>query len=116
MLVKEKKPLNTPIAVCGAILEFDFICTFVIDNFSKIPRSHQLLTVFVTVISRKLSQFNRVSLHCIDGSSLFRMSKNSNDSFLALNLAQLSSTNLSNVSVLCCRLRARVKDLCSIIW
>ena len=35
----ERKPLNTPIAICGAMFDFGFICTFVIDVFRKILKS-----------------------------------------------------------------------------
>ena len=33
---RDSKPLNTTIAICGAMLEFGFICTFVIDVYRKI--------------------------------------------------------------------------------
>ena len=35
---RERKPLNTPIAICGAMFEFGFICTFVI-NFIRVITS-----------------------------------------------------------------------------
>ena len=31
LYARERKPLNTPIAICVAIFEFGFMCTFVID-------------------------------------------------------------------------------------
>ena len=31
LYARERKPLNTIIAICGAIFEFGFMCTFVID-------------------------------------------------------------------------------------
>ena len=36
---RERKPLNTPIVACGAMFQFDFIGTFVIDVFRKILKS-----------------------------------------------------------------------------
>ena len=35
----ERKPLSTPIVICGAIFESGFICTFVIDVSRKILKS-----------------------------------------------------------------------------
>ena len=60
----------------------------------------KLLQVFVIVTSRKLSylfSFSNSIVYCIDGSWLFRMSKNCNDCSLVLSLAWLSSTNLLKV-------------------
>ena len=51
---RERKPLNTPTAICGAIFEFGFICTFA-DVFLKLLKLHGLLAVFMIVTSRKLS-------------------------------------------------------------
>ena len=36
LFVRERKPLNAPIAICGAMFEFGFAHTFVIDVFRKI--------------------------------------------------------------------------------
>ena len=52
---RERRFLDTPIAVCGAIFELGFICTFFIYVFQKILKSWELLLVFVIVTSRKLS-------------------------------------------------------------
>ena len=35
----ERKHLNTPIVICGAMFEFGLICTFVIDVFQRIFKS-----------------------------------------------------------------------------
>ena len=35
LYARERKPLNTPITLCGAMFKFDFICTFVIDVFER---------------------------------------------------------------------------------
>ena len=37
LYARQRKSLNTPIAICGAM--FGFICTFVIDVISKILKS-----------------------------------------------------------------------------
>ena len=115
----ERKPLNTPIATCGAMFEFGFIWTFVINVFQKILKLLELLQVFMVVISRKLSylfSFSNSIVYCIDGSWLFRMSKNCNDCSLLLNLAWLSSTNLLKVFGAKIRLRAYVMDMFTILW
>ena len=39
LYARERKLWNTPIAICGAMFEFGFICTFVIDVFRKILKS-----------------------------------------------------------------------------
>ena len=33
LYARERNPLNNPIAICGAMFEFSFICAFVIDVF-----------------------------------------------------------------------------------
>ena len=39
MYTRERKPSNAPIAICGGIFEFGFICTFVVDVLRKILKS-----------------------------------------------------------------------------
>ena len=41
----ERKPLNTPIVLYGAIFEFGFICTFVID----VPKDFEIIRVITGV-------------------------------------------------------------------
>ena len=43
LFAPERKPLNTPIAVCIAIFELVFVCTFVTDVFQKILKSYRYL-------------------------------------------------------------------------
>ena len=39
LYASERKPLNSPIAICGAMFEFGFICIFVINFFREILKS-----------------------------------------------------------------------------
>ena len=43
LYARERKSLNALIVVCGAIFDFRFICTFVINIFQKIVKSYELL-------------------------------------------------------------------------
>ena len=111
----ERKPLNTPIARCGAMFKSGYFCKFVIDVFWKILKSLELFPVFAIVTSRKMFSFWNSIVYCIDWSWLFGMSKNYNDCSLVLDLAWLSSRYLLKVFGGKFRLRASVIDMCSIL-
>ena len=55
LYARERKPLTNATAICGAIFELGFICTYDIDAFQKILKSYELLLVFEIVTSRTLS-------------------------------------------------------------
>ena len=56
LYARERKPFNSLIATFGAIFEFGFVCTFVIDVLRMSLKSKELLLpVFVIVTSSKLS-------------------------------------------------------------
>ena len=42
LYARERKSLNAPIVVCGAIFDFGFICIFVINIFQKFVKSYEL--------------------------------------------------------------------------
>ena len=52
LYTREKKPLNTPTVIYGAIFEYSFIFTFVTDAFQKILKSCELLPIFAMSKSR----------------------------------------------------------------
>ena len=117
MLVKENLwilPLRYVVLCLSLVLSVHLLLIF-----SERFWNHKLLPVLVIVISRKLSclfSFSNSIVYWIDGSWLFRMSKNCNDCSLLLNLAWLSSTNLLKDFGAKLRVRACVIDMCSILW
>ena len=70
LYARERKPFNTPIAICGAMFEFGFICTFFIC-FSK---DFEIMRVITSVCDsyikeiKHLFSFLNLIVYCIDGS------------------------------------------------
>ena len=67
-MIVRKKPLNTPIVICGATFEFGFICTFVIVKDFEIVRV--IVSVSDNYIKKTelhvfIFEFNRLFYRCI---------------------------------------------------